>query len=358
MSRLTRTASVATTSIAQPAPVAEMRPLRERDFDVLLIWQVDPEQMLEAGWIYDLFAQAGLTVRSVTDLSHAVVQDGAIVISRGHDCGGASLKAYLQRFKASGYRVGVLHLSDEWSNLPVDFYPEADFILRNYYRPGVMDQPNVHFLPLGYKKGLQQHLHNKPLSERQHYWSFAGALGGKLSRRLMVQEAEKIPGGKSYIEQGFSSSETLSFEGYVRLMGDTVFALAPGGNQCVETFRIYEALEAGAIPIVEDPPTLVILKSIARELLQPKRIRELRVWRLNYWRHNYHRLTRPSYWTAAFGEAFPCPRISRWQDLDKTLQAIDSEALALEVQTFWQGYKASLVQTLKMLVNQTLLQRP
>ncbi|MGG6296972.1 hypothetical protein ACQ4M4_21460 [Leptolyngbya sp. AN02str] len=318
-----------------------------------LIWQVNPETTLESDWLYSLFPN--FDVQSIEDSQHSAVMDNAIVVTSGNDINGISVKQYLTRFKAAGYRVGVIHLSDEWFTYPIDFYPDAAFVLRNFYRDDAFRHPHVYFIPLGYKRGLHQHITpDRPMRDRQHSWSFAGSIAGKISRRHMMASANRLPGGIAYISgNAFNDSSNLSFEGYAKLMSNTVFALSPGGNRCVETLRVYEAMEAGAIPVVEDASRFNILKGILKEIIKPKEFLRYKVWTWGYWRSNFARLVAPSYWLQVYGANFPCPRCSDWTQLDQLLATIDPDTKAQEVQAFWQGYKEFLRKQISAIVTRS-----
>ncbi|WP_204139001.1 hypothetical protein [Halomicronema sp. CCY15110] len=307
---------------------------------VNLIWQISTDGLIEKDWIDFLFSE--FTVNHIADPNFDVVIDNAIVITRGNPKGATSVKDYLGRFKQQGYQIGVLHLSDEWFTSPVDFYLEADFVFRNFYRPDVAHLPHVLFVPVGYKQGLHKYTVERPISDRQYYWSFAGQLGGKVSRRAMMEQAQNIPGGIAYVGKGYNDSQDLSFEGYVELICDTVFVLSPAGNRCAETSRFYEALEVGAIPVVEDVSKFNIIKQILKEILKPEKAKQHKVWTFRYWQDAISLLLEPSYWTQVFGPEFPCPKCSNWKHLAATLAAVDIEAAAKETQAFWQDYKRQL----------------
>lgn len=315
-----------------------------------VIWQVDSEKTMEKDWLY--FFLEAVEFKEINDNHFSLVLANSIVITDGYPKGDKTAKEYFSQFSQQGFRVGIIHLSDEWFNAPVDFYQEVDFVFRNYYRPDVSLRPNVYFLPLGYKRGYHNYTEIKPILERQYVWSFAGQLGGKLTRRTMMLHAEKIPGGYAAISQGFNDSSQLSFEGYVKLMGNSVYALSPGGNSCVETFRVYEAMESGAIPIVENPTRLNILKAIAREVFNVKNYNIHQVWRIQYWRFAIHRIFGKNYWLQVYGDDFPCLQCSDWSSLAQIIQSSDAEALSFKITSFWSAYKKDLKMKFSELVTQ------
>jgi hypothetical protein len=315
---------------------------------VNLIWQMNPHGLIEIDWINFLFSE--FNINHIYDPNLEVVLDNSIVITEGYSVGETSVREYISSFKRRGYCVGVLHLSDEWFTAPVDFYSSAAFVLRNFYRPDVAHLKNVVFVPVGYKQGLHQYSTQRSISDRQYYWSFAGALGGKVSRRSMIKHAKNIPSGVAYISKSYNNSQDLSFKGYVELICDTVFVLSPAGNRCAETSRFYEALELGAIPVVEDVSKLNILKQILKEVLVPAKAKKHRAWTLRYWKDVLSLLFERSYWTQVYGLDFPCPKCSDWRQLRATLEAVDIETTSQKVQFFWQEYKKNLKDEIRSLI--------
>ena len=305
-----------------------------------LIWQVDPDSMIETDWINFLFSD--FEINSIKDQNLKVVLDNSIIVTNGDSINGIAKKQYINSFKLKGFCVGVIHLSDEYFVSPVDFYDCTDFVFRNFFRPDVMNRDHVYFIPMGHKRGYRDYISPKSISDRQYSWSFAGEVGGRLSRREMLRYANNISGGIAYVGQGYNNSKNLSFEGYCKLMSDTIFALSPGGNRCVETSRIYEAIEAGAIPIVEDFSKFNLIKGIFREVFKPSEFKKYKVWAPHYWRESLNKLFSKSYWIQVYGPNFPCPRCSDWRELEKLIATIDTEAKSQEIQVFWSEYKKSL----------------
>jgi hypothetical protein len=69
-------------------------------------------------------------------------------------------------------------------------------------------------------------------------------------------------------------SECLSKETFDRLLSESAFAPCPMGNATLETWRLYEAMEAGAIPLIERRLSM----DYYRELLGEHPIPTFRSW--------------------------------------------------------------------------------
>lgn len=314
-----------------------------------LIWQVDPYStyIWERDWLSELLRK--FAIEHVVDLCNEIVTPNAIVVTNGLAQNGIEVSQYLVRFGEQGLPVGVIHISDEFHTSPIDFYDHATFVYRNYLRRAAFAMPNTHYLPLGYKSGFTNGLNRRAIHERSYRWSFAGHV--KKSRRLMLEHAGRIEGGYTYSTKRFADPEALSTHNYADLLANTVFALCPRGNVSVDTFRLYEALEAGAIPIVEDDGGL----NYWRELADPTRFVEVRAWTPHYWRSNRRRASRPSYWISAYGKDFPCPRVYHWQSLEEVLNAIDLESTASRIGDWWASHKRKLADQMYSTILQDLI---
>lgn len=307
---------------------------------VRLIWQVDPHHpnTWERDWLSDLLED----VEHVVDLNREIVADHAVVVTAGD----GDVAGYLRRFREAGHNVGVIHLGDEFSRSPLSFYPYANFVYRNYLRPEALGFPHCRYFALGYKSGFKTDLNVRDIGARKHTWSFAGQV--KTSRAAMLRSARRIPEGHAHVTQGFGQG--LDVAGYADLLADTVFALCPRGNYSVDCFRVSEALEAGAIPIVEDGSVTPLWSDVRR----PTKFLRLHAWRPAYWRANLPHAGGGSYWRTAFGEDFPCPLVRNWNDLEQTLDRVDVEATSRAVRTWWTEYKRSLARELGEAVDRHL----
>ena len=106
------------------------------------------------------------------------------------------------------------------------------------------------FLPLGFKAGFANGAQPKPASQRKHLWSFAGD-PNKLTRGEMLKALSAAGSGVTHLTSGFDAPDCLPTSKYRALMDESVAVPCPAGWSNLESFRVYEALEAGCIPIVE-----------------------------------------------------------------------------------------------------------
>lgn len=193
-----------------------------------------------------------------------------------------SPQKYFDQLESQGIKnYGVFHLGDIYVNQKYNWYRNAQFVYRNHWvedeiwqERGILDiiSEKVRFLPCGsiaiksfdvVKHGA----HLLPLEKRAYDFAFLGTvlpyrkrfLDDLLSQKLVENNAFTIneletPIGKFVSFFGeFRSEDNLDEFTYRRIMSDSKFVLCPRGTGS-DSFRIYEALELGAIPIIEDGP--------------------------------------------------------------------------------------------------------
>lgn len=135
----------------------------------------------------------------------------------------------------------VIITSDEENNFPIDKLRHKDMKVFATYP--IIQMENVGWLPIGYPPHAKMTKSKKNID-----WFFAGQVNHE-SRRLMVENVKDIPNGELHISGGFAQG--LDHEEYCKLMSRSKIVLCPNGNISPDSFRLYETLEAGGIPIVE-----------------------------------------------------------------------------------------------------------
>jgi len=145
--------------------------------------------------------------------------------------------------------VGLFH-SDEWLLDDYATYRSFAFVMR-FHRAAAIEGPGIRSLPLGWPNRGRGPGLGQPASARRNTWFFAGNLIS--SRPEMVKAFRKVPGGLdlAYNKGSFDAPPSLPFDEYLRVLGDTAIIPAGMGNVVLETWRLYEALENGCIPIIE-----------------------------------------------------------------------------------------------------------
>jgi hypothetical protein len=220
-----------------------------------LIWQANPKILSESEWVRECLSD--LPIREVDDQKFQVVEPNSIIVICRYWQDPAIVDRYLRAFEEKGYLFGVIHLGDEDYTSPIDFYPRCAFVLRHYWKQEFQNSPHVMTFPLGFRNGFWSSNSPEKLREshlRSLVWSFAGQVT-KSSREHMVRCLKQIKGDRFLHEtRSFVDSNALVGQKYRAMLGNTLFAPCPRGWWNLDSFRVYEALECGAIPIVEKGP--------------------------------------------------------------------------------------------------------
>jgi GR25 family glycosyltransferase involved in LPS biosynthesis len=232
-------------------------------FVSLDICSLTSETIYETRWLEELFRQE-IKIEQVakdTDLrgySNLIV---CLIRSKWNE--------QLEWLNTIAQNFKVIHLSDEFEKDPVFFYeaPNITGVLRFYVRKDVSNK-KVLTIPLGYHWSNNNPI--KPLTNRRYIWSFCGTNWNNRSSEMKVLE-DLQPNRVEYYNEWNSSSQ-LNEQDYLDLLSDTIFVPCPRGNN-TETFRFYEVLEQGCIPVFTELP--VVLENSGIPFLETKTWREV-----------------------------------------------------------------------------------
>ncbi|WP_168185879.1 exostosin family protein [Magnetospirillum sp. ME-1] len=218
--------------------------------------------IMETGFIRDvLLSKVDAPVRMVLGEQDRQMQamDDVLVIDFEN-----RLSAVVNAFAAAPFRnVGVLHMADETLSADCSYYPKVDYVLRNYWRPEALEIPagsrcqGAIWVPNGYRTGVGPcpAAGLLPFELRTTPMTFIGRTPPELAERHRMMEVIQANDLPARLETTLKFGGEFSAHSYRAVMEDTRFALVPGGNS-VETIRLYDALETGAIPVCLDAPFL------------------------------------------------------------------------------------------------------
>jgi hypothetical protein len=285
----------------------------------------------EYEWICALLD--GFALRHHADDRFTVQAPAPIVVLEGGAYDAAQVRRYLRRLALSTGPVGLLHIGDEFRRADLSVYDDAFFVYRNYWRPAMQAHSQCRYLPLGVNCPLDL-FSPRAFSDRRYLWSFAGQHKG--SRERMIETVAGRSDGYLVVNDDFNSG--LSKTAYAQLLADTKVVLCPRGFAATESYRVYEALEAGAVPLVEDDGGATLW----REHVAPRSAWRALTGGPSYWFDLARRSRRPSYWRSAYGPDVPFPRIYRWENVSDVLDRLDLSSLAPALEAWWTAYKSTL----------------
>lgn len=207
--------------------------------------------LYEGKWLQDLFGSTEFVIETVA--KDDPLQDAEQVVAVLIKTKWAEQLAWLEFLRASGRTFKIIHLSDEHGNDPIHFYnwPEVKGVLRFYSRPDLPADPKVIVLPLGYHwqfRGNREmpHMSTPELPFREFIWSFAGT-NWQGRKEAMEPLTQVQPNFLRWFDD-WNHPKQLEEEEYLSLLLNSKFVPCPGG-QNTETYRFYEALECGCIPL-------------------------------------------------------------------------------------------------------------
>jgi GR25 family glycosyltransferase involved in LPS biosynthesis len=148
-------------------------------------------------------------------------------------------------FASEGREFYAIHLSDEFGRDDISWYklPNCKGIIRNYWRADATEE-KVITLPLGYAQGTVTALQSA--APKRLTWAFRGT--GWFDRAAAMESLKDIGPNDWRLYNGWNDPGQMSRSAYAGLVAAAKYVPCVRGNH-YETFRMYEALEAGAVPI-------------------------------------------------------------------------------------------------------------
>ena len=208
--------------------------------NIVLSW-LDTEEFFEKGFLAWLF-----TVRAgKNSLQASLGGDKKKLLVLAGNSGKPSIEA--RKSLSNESQTAVLVLSDE--ELKHEFHPllRRRIVLRNYFQPRWVSR-NVYTLPLGYNSevvGLRKK--RVPRINRPSAWSFVGEI--KQEREEILDLFREVKPNSFFAAQKFNDPQGLRGKALFDSYASSYFVLCPFGNRSPDSFRVMEALEAGAIPV-------------------------------------------------------------------------------------------------------------
>lgn len=145
-------------------------------------------------------------------------------------------------------KIFLIHLGDETGLYdPSATYNNCSYIWRTFCSNIYFNNKKVSCLPLGYKSGV---IFDNDIKEREYKWSFIGT-PHKSSRHDLLFQLSDIKPSYSFKTKKFNN-DILGIKDMNKVLSSTEFLPCPNGFVHPETYRLYEALELGCIPIVEN----------------------------------------------------------------------------------------------------------
>lgn len=239
-------------------------PKTNRLFYTLSAHNVSTTDMMEATWLTDLlnldftktFGKPGaatitMEIKSIYQ-SDDFLENPIFIVQRPF------IDLYVplfEKYEAAEKPYYVLHLSDEYCQDNISWYSHTSCkgIVRTYMRE--LDDSvkrKVCVIPLGYNRRANEPIFNglkatPSLPFREINWCFRGTRW--MNREANLESLKNISGDYVCVFYNhWKDPSQVNREKYIGELMNSKFVACPGGMN-PETFRLYEALEAGAIPL-------------------------------------------------------------------------------------------------------------
>jgi GR25 family glycosyltransferase involved in LPS biosynthesis len=207
---------------------------------ITLYHMSNEEKLYEDKWIKDIFSNYSL--RKLTNTYDIDDANCWFVVQRPY------LNFWNALFKnlcLKNIDFKVIHLSDEASIDDITFYSYSNckVVIRNYVRKDIAELKNVYVIPLGYHYNV---ISSNKFIDRKLIWSFHG--NDWYARDKQLINLQSFSPHSCHLVQGWNSPTMTNEYKYSNTLANSKFCPILRGNN-FETFRLYEALEAGVIPI-------------------------------------------------------------------------------------------------------------
>lgn len=273
----------------------------------------------DQGLLEDLFKKPQeLVYEHVYDVSEVPEGQGAVFIINGrtHVEDTAKINADIAKLRW----VLFIETGDEEASFPWREIKHP--IMRVWIMlPRMNQHDDVSFhLPNGYRPTTHKLLQEIGPQPRQFDWFFAGQVNHDRRQQCVAElkylvDSQECPNGVLSPTTHFGE-EKIDYKTYLTGLARSKIALCPSGVESPDNFRLYEALEAGCLPVVDAFAT------------------------------NNQSL---GFWEYLFGDDLPFPVVKYWDELPKLMPKLlaDYPNNANKVFAWWQQKKRDMLYKLQ-----------
>ena len=249
------------------------------DPDVILIWGCNWRSQYERDWLLDLLRPCLIdeydwfnsqkTLKLHKHSNVILIESGIHLLQSKVNTEDISELLFRRSTRIKSLsnlkKLSLIHLSDEEGLDGRYLYKEINpsiRIWRTFYHEEFSSYNNISNLPLGPTRISLSNLPFVPSNKRKYIWNFIGTSWQNSDRERAISIFKSILCDRNYVFVGDKFGRGKKQNEYINILIDSVFTLCPGGNRHFETFRFYETLEMGSIPLVVNSQKLFDNSSI------------------------------------------------------------------------------------------------
>ena len=196
-------------------------------------------------WIYTIIEQTKYEiidhVNKIDEKDQLIIIDSQLSIK----------KELYEKLSKKCSSIYLIHLGDEGGTEDTNLvYNYCKHVWRTFGLPKYFNNEKITCIPIGYKS--RPNFQNKEIIKRKFLWSFMGTIHGA-SRYDLIHQNQNLKPNFINKTSSFASGESLDSEKYYEILYDSIFIMVPHGYIHPESYRLYETLEAGCVPIIENP---------------------------------------------------------------------------------------------------------
>jgi len=192
-------------------------------------------------WIYEILKKTKYEI--IDSEINLKKQDTLIIIDSGVE---EKIELYA-KLNIICSKIFLFHLGDEAGIRDLsEIYKNCIFVWRTFCSSRYFNNNKVKCIPIGYKSGIL----NSQQNNRKYKWTFTGT-PHKSSRHDLLFQFSSIEPYFCHKTEKFDKN-IISIDEMNKVLSSTEFIPCPNGFFHPETYRLYEALESGCIPIVEN----------------------------------------------------------------------------------------------------------
>ena len=193
-------------------------------------------------WIFEILNK--IKFKIINDIKDLETEDTIIIIDSNIE----QKSELYTKLELICSKMFLIHLGDEATTYNLSsIYNKFNFIWRTFCSNKYFNNEKVRCLPIGYKSGI---FFMNEISERKYKWAFIGTPHKSSRHDLLFQLLDIVP---AFLHKTRKfNNNIIDTNEMSKILSSTDFIPCPNGFVHPETYRVYEALECGCIPIVEN----------------------------------------------------------------------------------------------------------